>query len=212
MYLYLDESYNLRDRSKKQFISINGFMTVQVATIRKKWLQARKLYLGKRKRVHANDSQFNAFNKKAFKIINANQVSPISIFQEIGVIPPNPDKKYFIKGKLNFDKVYTDLCKKLLFSLNLDEYKKVIITIDNRKHKAGIIGKSKFRDTIERELRAMYPGTVFEKPRLVPSTSDVLLEMCDFVSNSFYRYYLNNEQGQVKDFEAKIYKIKNPLK
>ena len=25
MYIYLDESYNIKDREKKQFISINGF-------------------------------------------------------------------------------------------------------------------------------------------------------------------------------------------
>ena len=30
MYIYLDESYNLKDRDKKQFVSVNGFMVADV--------------------------------------------------------------------------------------------------------------------------------------------------------------------------------------
>lgn len=37
MYIYLDESYNLKDRTKKQFISINGFETTAIKRIWKRW-------------------------------------------------------------------------------------------------------------------------------------------------------------------------------
>jgi hypothetical protein len=36
--------------------------------------------------------------------------------------------------------------------------------------------------------------------------------MADFVSNSFYKYYQANEQGELSDFLIKTNKIKNPLK
>ena len=37
MYIYLDESYNLNDKSKKQFISINGFSVLDEKGLFKKW-------------------------------------------------------------------------------------------------------------------------------------------------------------------------------
>ncbi|MEA1937162.1 MAG: DUF3800 domain-containing protein, partial [Patescibacteria group bacterium] len=183
MYIYLDESYNLKDRNKKQFISINGFMTTNVSVIRKRWLQERKLFANKKRRIHANDSHFNLLRQKAVEIVKTHQIYLISVFQDIQSIPCQHNQKYFLKNKLNFEKIYTDLCKHLLFSLNLDEYKKVVITIDNRKHRAGIIGKKEFRGAVEKELKIMYPDVIFEKPRMVPSSSDVLLELADFVSN-----------------------------
>ena len=212
MYIYLDESYNLKDRNKKQFISVNGFMTTNVSVIRKRWLRERKLFANKKRRIHANDSHFNPLWQKAFEIIKTHQVYLISVFQDIHNIPYHQDKKYFTKNKLNFEKIYTDLCKHLLFSLNLDEYKKVVITVDNRKHRAGIIGKKEFRGAVEKELKIMYPDVVFEKPRLVPSSSDALLELADFVSNAFYRYYQDDKKRDLAELKIKTIQIKNPLK
>jgi|GEM_PF-1366943 len=212
MYIFLDESYNLKDRNEKQFISINGFMTTNVSIIRKRWLQERKLFSNKKRRIHASDSHFNLLRQKAVEIIKTHQVYLISVFQDIRSIPYHQDKKYFTKNKLNFEKIYTDLCKHLLFSLNLNEYKKVVITIDNRKHRAGVIGKKEFRGAVEKELKVMYPDVVFEKPRLVPSSSDVLLELADFISNAFYKCYQDNEKRDLAELKIKTIQIKNPLK
>ncbi len=211
MYIYLDESYNLKDRTKPQFISINGFMTINVSTIRKRWLRDRMPY-AHRQRIHAHERYFASLRKKAFEIIRTHQVYLISVFQDIHDIPYQHNKKYFTKNKLNFEKIYIELCKHLLFSLNLNEYKKVVITIDNRKHKAGMIGKKRFRDTIEKKLKIMYPDVVFEKPRMVPSSSDVLLELADFISNAFYKYYQNNKKSDLSELKIKTIQIKNPLK
>ncbi len=211
MYIYLDESYNLKDRDKKQFISINGFMVFDVAKVRKAWLKARKPYV-KKQRIHAHKKIFMPLRKKAFEIIRMNQVYLLSVIQEIHLISTKKEKGYWEKDKINFEKVYIDLCRKLLFSLRLDEYKKVVITIDNRKNKSGIIGKNIFREIIKSELNTRYPDVLIKKPRLVPSSSDILLEMADFISNSFYKYYQANEQGELSDFLIKTNKIKNPLK
>lgn len=136
----------------------------------------------------------------------------ISVFQEIQEIPFHQDKKYFVKNKLNFEKVYTDLCKQLLFTLKLNEYKRVVITIDNRKNKASLLGKNQFREEIFKGLKIVYPDSNIEKPRLIPSSSDILLELVDFVSNAFYKYYLNNKEGILSELSIKIIQIQNPLK
>jgi len=211
MYIYLDESYNLKDRSKKQFISINGFMTTDVSAIRKRWLRARMPYVH-RQRIHAHERCFAKLREKAFAIIRTHQIYLISVFQDIHKIPYQHNQKYFLKNKLNFERIYTELCKHLLFSLNLDEYKKVVITIDNRKYKAGMMGKNEFRSAIKKEINITYPDVVFEKPRMIPSSSDVLLELADFVSNAFYKYYQNNEKDYLSELKIKMIQIKNPLK
>ena len=211
MYIFLDESYNLKDRDKKQFISINGFMTTNVSIIRKRWLRARIPY-AHRQRIHANECYFLPLRNKAFEIIKTHQIYLISVFQDIRSIPYQHNQKYFLKSRLNFEKIYTELCKHLLFSLNLDEYKKVVITIDNRKHKAGVIGKKEFRGAVEKKLKIMYPDVVFEKLRMVPSSSDVLLELADFVSNAFYKYYQDNKNSDLAELKIKTIQIKNPLK
>ena len=212
MFIYLDESYNLRDRNKKQFISINGFMALDIAKIRKRWQQARKPFANGKRRIHANDNRFNLLRQKAVEIIRTHPVYLITAFQEIQRIPFHRDKKYFTKNKLNFEKVYTDLCKQLLFSLKLDEYKRIVITIDNRKNKASLLGKNKFRAEIFKGIKIIYPDLNVEKPRLIPSSSDVLLELADFISNIFYRDYLDNEKGILSELRIKIIQIKNPLK
>lgn len=55
MYIYLDESYNLKDRNKKQFISINGFMVLNERSLFKKWKDYRQPFLSKNIRIHANN-------------------------------------------------------------------------------------------------------------------------------------------------------------
>ena len=63
MYIYLDESYNLKDRNKKQFISINGFMVLNERNLLKKWKDYRKPFTVKKRRIHASDKMINNFLK-----------------------------------------------------------------------------------------------------------------------------------------------------
>ncbi|MDO8524051.1 MAG: hypothetical protein Q7R99_00295 [bacterium] len=43
------------------------------------------------------------------------------------------------------------------------------------------------------------------------SSSDISLELADFISNLFYRAYINKNNAFFEDLKFKIIQIKNPL-
>lgn len=134
MYIFLDESYNLKDRTKPQFISINGFKTLEVKKVWKHWKRYRKGFVGKA-RIHAVDRKFKPLREKAFRLLSLSNSRLLTVFQLIQEIPAKKFTNYYRKGKLNFEKVYEDVLKALLAKLNLQEYRKVTIIIDSQKHK-----------------------------------------------------------------------------
>ncbi len=210
MYIYLDESYNLKDRDKKQFISINGFMVLDEKSLFKEWKKIRRPFLLKRRRIHATDSYFDALKQKVLGIINKkadlNIVSVIQILQEMPF-----DKKYWDKNKLDFDLVCLDLTKCLLRNLNLQEYRFAKIKVDNRKYKNSSFGKNKFGNEINNFLNIYYPKLKAELA-LQPSTTDVLIELADFISNILYRVEIDDDKNFIEEYRYKIIQIKNPLK
>ena len=210
MYIYLDESYNLKDREKKQFISINGFKTTDVKQIRKHWKIYRRRFISKN-RIHATDGKFEPLRKNCLNLIySLPDAYLITSFQSIQEIPTDKASFYYKKDKLDFEKVYEDLVKALLDKLNLQEYKKVIITIDSRKHKGGILKEKRFRENILFYLKECYPNTIFNF-EIQPSYSNVLLEIADFVSNTFYKKYTDREIKSLEELKIKTIQIKNPL-
>ncbi len=78
MYIYLDESYNLKDREKKQFISINGFAVLDERSLFKKWKEYRYPFTGRR-RIHATDSAFNKLRLKTLKLIGRPDLTLLSV-------------------------------------------------------------------------------------------------------------------------------------
>lgn len=209
LYIYLDESYNLKDRNKKQFISINGFLTLKGRELFKEWKQCRSAFVGKR-RIHATDRTFNDLRINALQIIKRNDLTVLTVFQALQEIPFQKEKAYFKKGKLNFEKVYLDLVKGLFKELQLGEYQRIKIIIDSRKHKLGILGKRKFAEEILYFLRSKHPKTISEfKPQ--PSTTDILLELADFISNMFYRAYMKDDKEFFEELRFKTEQTKNPL-
>jgi len=209
MFVFFDESYNLKDRSKRQCISINGFAVVSVKSLFKEWKKCRRPFIGGR-RIHASDPTFNKLRAKALQLIKRPDIILLTAFQVVQEIPFQKDKEYFYKGKLNFEKIYVDLTKALLKELHLEEYKSVIITIDSRKHKAGILGRNKFKEKIKKFLKQGYPRTKIDFIAQ-PSTANILLELADFVSNIFYRAYIKNDKKFFEDLKFKLFQIKNPL-
>lgn len=209
MFIFFDESYNLHDRSKKQFISINGFVVLNVKILFKKWKELRKPFVGKR-RIHATDSGFNKLRLKVLELIRRHDLILLTVFQVVQEIPFQKDKKYFLKNKLNFEKIYLDLLKALFKELDLNEYKSINIVIDNRKHKRGVLGKKYFKKEILNFLKKNCPKTQvnFE---IQSSTSNILLELADFISSIFYRAYLNNNEELFEELKFKMAQIKNPL-
>ncbi|MCK5476279.1 MAG: DUF3800 domain-containing protein [Candidatus Pacebacteria bacterium] len=211
MHIFLDESYNLRDRSKSQFISINGFKTTETKQIWKHWKIYRRKFISKA-RIHATDKRFESLREKGLDLVYSMPdtffITGIQIIQKI---PTGKTSHYYKKDKLNFDKVYEDLLKAILDKLHLREYKKVVINIDNRKHKEGFLGKIKFQENILFYLKECYPSTVFCF-RILPSSSNILIEIADFISNTFYKRYVGQRVDFLEKMKVKTIKIKNPLK
>lgn len=211
MYIYLDESYNLKDRSKKQFISINGFMVLDERGLFKKWKDCRRLFSIKKRRIHATDNFFDKLRFKALELVDRHDLILLSAFQVLQEISFKNNNIYFHKGKLNFDRIYCDLIIELFKRLDFKEHQKVKIIIDSRKHRGGTSGKKNFEQKIMNFLHTEYKQINF-KFKMQPSSTDILLELADFVSNIFYRAYINDDKQFFQNLGFKIIQIKNPLK
>ena len=209
MYIYLDESYNLKDRTKPQFISINGFAVLDERSLFKRWKEYRAPFTGKR-RIHAKDSAFHELRLKALKLFARPDLTLLTVFQAVQEIPFEHEKGYFKKGKLNFERVYFDLLKALLARVQPGEYKTIKINVDSRKIKGGILASRVFRAEIEQFLKHTYPQTKIDFA-IRSSTTDILLEFADFVSNIFYRAYQKNDEKFFEELKFKLIQIKNPL-
>lgn len=209
MYIYLDESYNLKDRDKKQCITINGFSVLDAHSLFKKWKECRKPFVGKR-RIHARDSFFDALRPKAARLFARPDVTLLTVFQVVQEIPFEREKGYFKKGKLDFERVYAGLLESLLGKLQLGEYQAVKINVDSRKVKGGILARRAFRTGLERFLHDTYPQTRITYT-VASSTMDILLEFADFISNMFYRAYQQDDDRFFQELKFKLIQIKNPL-
>jgi len=210
MYIFLDESYNLKDRNKPQIITINGFITTDVKVLWKKWRRYRKGFLSKT-RIHASDRRFEKLRNKSLKLIKeASDIKLLSVIQNVQYIPVDSYCRYYTKHGLSFEKVYIDMLKFLFIILDLQHYRQVIITIDSRKPKGGFIGKQKFKEDILSFLKKRYVNTKFFL-RIIPSSSNILIELADFVSNSFFKEYIQDNIVLLEDLMYKTIIIKNPL-
>lgn len=206
MNIYLDESYNLQKSKGKMFISINGFSVLKADRLRKHWKRVRKPFTKHKRRIHATDPYFEDLRVKSIPLLNNADVTILSVFQLVQEIPHD----YFDKQKMNFDDVYTELLKKLFKELSLQEYKTVKIIIDSRKHPGGLAGANNFQKNIDNFLENEFSGTdCYFLP--TPSYLDILVELADFVSNTFYKAYQLDEKTVFNKLGYKIIQIKNPL-
>lgn len=206
MNIYLDESYNIQKTKGKMFVSINGFAVLDDQKLRKRWKMVRKEYTKSRRRIHATDSHFEKLRKKSIKLLGRHDVNILSVFQLTQELPHN----YFDNEKMKFDLVYANLLKKLFIEMSLGEYKKVKIIIDARKYKGGKLAEKKFQKEIDSFLKKEFSKTncVY---KTVPSYLDVLVELADFVSNTFYKEYQKNSNHIFEDIGFRLIQIKNPL-
>lgn len=206
MNIYLDESYNLQRAKGKLFISISGFAVFNDKTLRKRWQAVRKPYLQSKRRIHATDSQFVELKERSIRLLGRHDVNILSVFQLIQEVPHD----YFDHGGIKFDWVYTTLLKKLLAELSLDQYKKVKLVVDARKHRGGRLGEKVFRKDMENFLASQFSGTTgcF---KATPSYMDTLVELADFVSNIFYKEYQSESEHVFQKLGFRLIQIKNPL-
>ncbi|HBH46561.1 MAG: hypothetical protein A2445_03670 [Candidatus Jacksonbacteria bacterium RIFOXYC2_FULL_44_29] len=210
MFVVIDESFNLQDKTKPRFISINGFTVLNIKSLTKKWKNYRLPFTKKGRRIHATDSAFVGLRDKTLQIIARPDITLITAFQVIQEITLDDKKGYFKKGKLNFEKVYFGLLTALLSKLEIQEYRAVKIILDSRKYKSGIIGKKAFQQAILSFLNEHYPKVAVAF-KMQSSTSDISLELADFISNLFYRAYISKNDAFFEDLKFKIIQIKNPL-
>lgn len=211
MFIYLDESYNLKDRTKPQFISISGFMVVPVKKVWKRWREQRRKFAGKW-RIHATDAVFEPLREKSFRLIKASpDITLLSVIQALSAVPVGLESPYYPRGKLHFDKVYEDMLKALFTRIQLNAYTSVTIIIDNRKTKDGMLGKQRLQNRLRAYLTEYYPSTKVAF-HLVPSSADILLEVADFIANTFYKQYVGQNIPMLHGLESKTIVLKNPLK
>ncbi len=206
MNIYLDESYNLQKAKGKMFISINGFSVLKADRLRKRWQHIRKPFTKHKRRIHATDPYFEELRTKSISLLNSSDVTILSIFQLVQEIPHD----YFDKTKMNFDNIYAELLKTLFKELSLQEYKRVRIVIDSRKHPGGISGAEHFQQNMDSFLKNEFSGTHCSFLS-TPSYLDILVELADFVSNTFYKVYQQDENKIFNQLGFKLIQIKNPL-
>lgn len=188
------------------FISINGFSVLKADRLRKRWKNVRKPFTKHKRRIHATDPYFEELRTKSISLLNSSNVTIISVFQLVQEIPYD----YFDKQKLDFDKIYAELLKMLFRELSLQEYKRVRIVIDSRKHHGGVSGEKLFQQNIDNFLKNEFSGTHCSFLPM-PSYLDILVELADFVSNTFYKEYRNDSNHAFEDIGFRLIQIKNPL-
>lgn len=207
MNIYIDESYNLQKGKGKQFISINGF-AVSVKdekSLRRSWREVRKQYADKG-RIHAHDSRFENLRQPSIRVLAEYQKGIFSAFQLINKLPYT----YFGEDGMHFNTVYNELLKKLLDSVLPNYHPKIRIIIDTRKFKGGENAKEKSMTSIRSYVNRKFPNTQCEF-EMTPSYLDILVELADFVSNSFYKEYLLGTDIISKKMGSQITQIGNPL-
>ena len=119
-------------------------------------------------------------------------------------------RDYLKNGKLNFEKVCSDLIKELFKELHLEEYSNVKIIIDSRKTKGGVLAKKGFQKDMSCFFDDVCDTSLVEF-KIQPSSTDILLEFADFISNIFYREYQNGNDIFFEEINFKLIQIKNPL-
>lgn len=211
MFIYLDESYNLVDRSKPLFISINGFAILDEAALRRRWRDIRRPYAA-RKRIHATDSRFEPLRSKAFALLAQRDATVLNASQDLQTLPIGKSSPYFGKDGINVERIYEDLMKRLITVLPIYGRRSVRLVLDSRKVKHGHLGRESFRASILRYVRTRLPDTTVTLT-ISPSASDILLEIADFVSNTFYKQYATGRSAPaITDTPGlKLLQIVNPL-
>lgn len=188
------------------FISINGFAVLNAERLRKRWKNVRRPYTKHRRRIHATDPYFEELRNKYIPLLKINDITIVSVFQIVREFPHD----YFDKNGMKFEGVYAEMLKQLFMELSFQEYKRVRIIIDSRKHRGGISGATQFQEDIDDFLKNEFPDTLCNFLP-TPSYLDVLVELADFVSNTFYKNYQQHEDTVFKQLGYRLIQIKNPL-
>lgn len=209
MYIYLDETFNLKKGSKNQFLAIAGFSTNNPKQISKLFDRIKKSSLPKK----LSGREIKSANILAEKLIKP-KLFPALLNFDIEIYCCTQQKNllsniYFPKQKLNYDKLYLDLLSDLLVNQwHYRDQKIIILTLDTFKTKK--INKQKISQTLMISLKEKYPKINFQI-NFVSSAGELNLQLADFICGIFYDRVLQNEKW-FKIVKSKVIKNKlNPL-
>ncbi len=209
MYIYLDESFNLKKGEKNQFLIIAGFATQNPKKIAQIYKRIKKHTLPK-KLVNQEIKSTNPVGNRAlkprlFSELNKTDIQIYAIYQ----LKNQLSRHYFHKEKLLYDKLYTDLLSYLL--LNEWSYfddKIVIVTMDS--FSSSKIKKGDIINSLKEKLENKYSGKKFFIS-FEDSAKFLTLQLADHFCGVFYQL-LQENQTWFKMIKPKLRKIvSNPL-
>lgn len=210
MYIYLDETFNLKKGTKNQFLAIAGYETQDPKKLIKLFLKIKSAKLPK-KWIGSEIKSANIVAEKLIKPYLFQKLSDtdISIYSNLQYKNYLP-RKYFKNEVLNYDLLYLDLLKDLLTRRwSFKDNKIIILTLDTFKTKK--ISKREIISSLKTDLALKYPNKTFDIT-FESSASFLNLQIADFVCGIFYDWVLGNK----KWFRSLKYHIKkitlNPLK
>lgn len=208
MYVFLDESFQLKTGTENQFLTIAGFSTNSPKRIAKIVNRIKKHTLPKKLREQeiksTNPVADRAFKPKLFQTLNDEDVQIYAITQLKNQLPPD----YFHKGTLIYDKLYLDLLKILLVrEWDYRDDQIVITTLDTYRPKS--VKRGDIINALHISLKNQYPEKHF---RIQFHTSELLtLQLADQICGIFYQLMQEN-QVWFDIIKPKLKKIvSNPL-
>lgn len=209
MYIYLDETFNLKKGTKNQFLAIAGYSTENPRSLVKIFAQVKKSKLPNR----LSNSEIKSTDRIAEKLVKPflfPQIAQtdISIYCNLQHKNSLPSR-YYRKDKLNYDQLYLDLLFDLLIKRwQYQDSEIIIMTLDTFKTKK--IDKSKIIKHLKEDLKKKYPKKNFQI-NFESSASSLNLQLADFICSVFYDKVLGNKQW-FRLLKPKFRKItENPL-
>lgn len=208
MYIFLDETFQLKKGAENQFLAIAGFSTKDPKRIAKVVNRVKKHTLPKKLRTSeiksTNLIADRAFKPKLFKALINEDLEIYAITQLKNQLPLS----YFSDSVLLYDKLYLQLLEILLIQeWSYYDDKIVITTLDS--YRPISVTRGELIRTLENELRIKYPDRHF---RIQFHTSELLtLQLADLICGVFYQLMQENQTwfDMIKPKLKKI--VANPL-
>ncbi len=191
MYIYIDETFQLKTGTRGQFMAIGGFSVMDSEASAKSYKKLKKKCLPKKsnfKEVKSTNS-FSELYILPRLLKREHMIKDI----EIGIVKQqksNLRQDYFRGNLLNYDKLYLDLVKHLLScAWNYIDKDITIITLDTFKTKT--INKADIAGTIQAELKLRNPGVNFNV-RFADSVMENL-QLADQICGIVYKEHVHGK-------------------
>jgi hypothetical protein len=198
MFIYIDETFQLKRGSRGQFMAVAGFAVINPVDCAKAYKRLKKKCLPKGSSLGEIKST-NSFSELYIIPALLSEKHMVEDIQ-IGIVSQqksNLNYQYYRHGELNYDMLYLELVKHLL--LNCWDYidrDVTIITLDTFSTKT--INKADIAGAIQAELKLQNEGVNFNV-RFGDSISENNLQLADQICGIVYKSRVHN-----KDFKENL--------